>query len=625
VPSQPVDVTRNRLTWLESFGEVPHTRITNPSRTLALVAIVALATVTHAALALRSPSIWIVPDELNYAELAKSLGGGGLPRIRGDVSLTYGLGYPIILAPLWAIFDDVTNAYTAAKILNSLVLSLTAVPAFSLARRFVDDKQALLVAALTVAVPPMLYAGTLMTEVALYPAVTLALLAIVRALDDPRVGAQFGALGWIGLASTVKTLALILLPAYLAGIALFGWLETQKRAAFLMRLKAYWITGLVLAPLGLGLMILGLTRGSPHRLLGGYSLVVDHMEPRAIPRWAVLHLAELDLAVAVIPLIASLVVCGRGLTSTSCRTERLYVGLAVPVVTCWLVAVGTFGSVPFLDELMYPENVSRLQGRSTFAIAPLFFVGLALVLSRRGVTRRLAVPFVGLCVALPAAIPLHEMDGNVRFQALSLVPWVSVRDSVSWPFGVLLLSATLGACFLVGTRDKAPSAWLVGPVLMVFAMVTITAHVSMQRTSEWSRTVGTADVADWIDQSVPDGASVTVLWYEPPGRPFVDLAQRHFGLFVAEFFNRSVGRVYEIGSPLPYGLPATRARLQDGEVVLGSGHPVRLGDFVFAPCYVKVDGRRLAYDAQTGSAVWEVGFPVRAVVQATACAEGASE
>src|SRR6188508_1990279 len=51
-----------------------------PARTavpIALGAIVAIATVVHALLGLGLPSPWIVPDELIYSELAKSLGAGG--------------------------------------------------------------------------------------------------------------------------------------------------------------------------------------------------------------------------------------------------------------------------------------------------------------------------------------------------------------------------------------------------------------------------------------------------------------------------------------------------------------------------------------------------------------------
>ena len=132
---------------------------------------------------------------------------------------------------------------------------LTAVPVFFLARRFVDERSALVAAALSVTIPSLLYAGTLMTEVALYPTFALALLAIAVALERPPPSTQAAALGAIALASVVKVLALTLLVGYLAAIVMFHWLDTRQRAELRARARGYWPTGLVLA-LG-GLLVVG--------------------------------------------------------------------------------------------------------------------------------------------------------------------------------------------------------------------------------------------------------------------------------------------------------------------------------------------------------------------------------
>jgi hypothetical protein len=127
-----------------SFAATPTARARGASISVpvALGFTVLAATTVHLVLALRVPSLWIVPDELRYAELAKSLGDGRLPAIRDEVNFEFGLGYPLLLAPIWAIFEDVAVAYTAAKVLNSVVLGLTAVPAYFLARRFVSERSA---------------------------------------------------------------------------------------------------------------------------------------------------------------------------------------------------------------------------------------------------------------------------------------------------------------------------------------------------------------------------------------------------------------------------------------------------------------------------------------------------
>lgn len=105
----------------------------------------------------RGSTPWIFPDELIYSELAKSIAAGGLPTIRETTSLAYGLGYPLLLAPAWALTTDPVSAHSFAKVTNALLLESTALPAFLLARRFVAPRLALAVAVLSVLVPSMAY------------------------------------------------------------------------------------------------------------------------------------------------------------------------------------------------------------------------------------------------------------------------------------------------------------------------------------------------------------------------------------------------------------------------------------------------------------------------------------
>ena len=104
-----------------------------------LGAIVTVATALHAALALRSPSPWIVPDEMIYLrDCQEPRATAAFPSIRdAEVVRITASGSPLLLAPIWSAFDDVTKAYDVARIFNALILSLTALPAYLLARRFV--------------------------------------------------------------------------------------------------------------------------------------------------------------------------------------------------------------------------------------------------------------------------------------------------------------------------------------------------------------------------------------------------------------------------------------------------------------------------------------------------------
>ena len=83
---------------------------------------------------------FIMVDELIYSELAKSFAvGPPLLRPRHCRVRGYGAVYPILIAPAYAAFDRIPDAYAAVKTINSLVMSLAAIPAYLLARRVVGQ------------------------------------------------------------------------------------------------------------------------------------------------------------------------------------------------------------------------------------------------------------------------------------------------------------------------------------------------------------------------------------------------------------------------------------------------------------------------------------------------------
>lgn len=584
-----------------------------------LAATVLVTTALHAALALRISSPWIVPDELIYSELAKSLGDGGLPRIRGDVSFAYGLGYPALLAPVWAVFEDVTTAYAVAKIVNALILGLTAVPAYFLARRFVAEVPALLVAMLSVAVPSMLYAGTLMTEVALYPAFVLSLLAFTLALERPSPRNQLLALGAIAFAILVKPLALVLLPAYVASIVAHAWLDEGRVSR--EALQAFRTTWIALgAFLAVELVVVELALGVRFGVLGAYSGIADHVNLTAVPWWVLLHLAELDLYLAVIPFAAALVVIWRGVRRDADRRERLFAAVTVPVGLALVTLVAAFASTPSPGGVGYPENVARLHERGMFVLAPLFLIGLMLALTGPALPRRRLVVTGVVAASLPSLIPLERFLDNAAFQALALVPWIEERDLLMWPFGCLVMTGALAMLYVA----RARIGLIIASVAAVFLATTLTAYEKMDWSSNWTKDRAWGEAAGWIDRVAGD-ATVSVLWAESGDGRFVEQAPRHRVLWLGELFNRSVGPVYELGTPMPYGLPSTPVRLDDGgRVVLAGGRSAQLGDLVLAPCHVQVAGVPIARDPSTGAAVVRVRGPVRATIAEPGSCPGGS-
>src|SRR5439155_3849747 len=185
--------------------------------------LVVVSAAIRYALARRLPAPWIMVDELIYSELAKSFAAGGHFLLRGESTAAYGVVYPALISPAWALFSKVPEAYAAAKVINSVAISLAAVPAYLLARRALSRPYAVGAAVLTVAVPSMLYAGMLMTENAFYPAFLLAALASVAWLERPdplRTGLVLAAalFAYLTRAQAVAILpALVTAPFLVAG------------------------------------------------------------------------------------------------------------------------------------------------------------------------------------------------------------------------------------------------------------------------------------------------------------------------------------------------------------------------------------------------------------------------
>ena len=57
-------------------------------------------------IALGVPAPWILPDEIVYSDLSKSIADGGRPAVRGVPVFGWGELYPTLLAPAWVLVDD---------------------------------------------------------------------------------------------------------------------------------------------------------------------------------------------------------------------------------------------------------------------------------------------------------------------------------------------------------------------------------------------------------------------------------------------------------------------------------------------------------------------------------------
>jgi hypothetical protein len=86
---------------------------------------------------------------------------------------------------------------------------------------------------------------------------------------------------------------------------------------------------------------------------------------------------------------------------------------------------------------------------------------------------------------------------------------------------------------------------------------------------------------------------------------------------MSEFYNRSVGKVVEVGTPMPYDLPHERGTIADGILRDALGDPIS-ARYVLAPCEVVVEGRVVGQDPRVDALVYRVrGVRLRATAGGT--------
>ena len=118
-----------------------------------LAAIVVCSAVFRAVLGRGIVAPFIMVDEVIWSEVARGLADAGEPLLRDQPDPGYSIVYPLLISPVYVLFESLPDAYAGLKTLNAVVMSLAAVPAYFLARRVVQDGLALLAALLAVALP----------------------------------------------------------------------------------------------------------------------------------------------------------------------------------------------------------------------------------------------------------------------------------------------------------------------------------------------------------------------------------------------------------------------------------------------------------------------------------------
>jgi len=200
--------------------------------------IVVVSTLYYASYGGTVAAPFVFSDELIHARLAFRIASGHVPPLR-EALAGYGVIAPIVAALPLRLGGDMVRGYALLKTFNSFVMSCAAVPAYLVAQRMLRPRPAVVVAALTVAVPSMVFTALVMRESVFYPLFLCVVLLIVRSLERPTAPRQLAALSGVAAAYVTRPQAIVILPAYLAAILFNAWLGSRSVDADVSPLRRY--------------------------------------------------------------------------------------------------------------------------------------------------------------------------------------------------------------------------------------------------------------------------------------------------------------------------------------------------------------------------------------------------
>ena len=524
---------------------------------------------------------WIMPDEVIYAELGKSLYHSGHFEVLHEHIGFFGLVFPALVGGPLAV-SDLERGYYWLKLLQALVMSLTAVPVYLWTRSLARPAWALVAAALTVAVPGLAYSGLVMTEVAFYPALVLAAWALARALERPTLRRQSWLVAAAALAAMTRLQAFVLLPVFVTAVALKAALDRRPRealrlwpaAAGLVALAGAWAAWRLAAD------------GNLSSLFGAYSPAGETSYPASEAlRYALYHAGDLVLMTGVVPLCAVTLLVGL-------RRERggltAYVATTLALCAWFVVEVGVFAS----------RHVGLLAERNLLPLAPVAFIGLAVWLDRGAPRPRLATALAAVgAVALVAALPMARFAILAQFpDSFTLQPLIAY--ATGHPGAHLDLIATLVAAALAAAFVLVPRRFVATlPALLaaLFVWISIDASQEIVDRDRFVQAASTGPDRRWIDRGA-DGP-VSYLFIGDVNWPAV---------WQNVFWNRRIERIYDLGGvSVPGGLPQTRvAPTPDGRL---AGVTTRYIASLYPVAFV---GRPVK-SITPGIVLWRLDLPAR--------------
>jgi hypothetical protein len=489
------------------------------------------------------------PDEYLYAALGRSLAGLNAPTVRGQSAHFFALLEPILTAPAW-LAGDLDTGYRIVQAIGAAAMTLTAVPAYLLARRVGLSKRiAAALSILAIVVPDMVYAGFVTSEPFAYPLVIAASAAAVYAFAAPNRANQVTFLTLAGLAAFTRV-QLALLPLCFAGaVVVIGVSEGSfRRVVREQRLPLAAIAvGLCGAAAVVASQGLGLYGGAAHIQLA----------PTAVIHSSAANLTILSYASGWVLIPGAFLGVVLSVVRPRTRAERGLGAMTLTLGTGLLLQAAIWGDTTMVQE------------RYVFYVIPLVAICFGLYAARGFPHRRLhAVLALGLLL-LAVRVPLSEWAQPGLDDHSPLLLGVQTLGSALGNIGNGAIAVMIVATVFALLAAAAP--WLPRARVALLLGVAI-AGCTAEYAAVWH-----------LDRDASIAQARRSL---PPDRSWVDDA--HVGSTtlltgaggpadeMQLFWNRSIDRVALLpGGEAPDQLASERVSVAANGTLLASGNPIR--------------------------------------------------
>jgi hypothetical protein len=470
----------------------------------------------------------VMTDELLYSKLATAIAGTGspVPTIHGDYYGALAQVYPLVLAPLYAVFDAPT-AFRVAHGLNAALMASAAIPTYLLARTVVPPVASAAAALAAVVTPWTVLAGFVMTESVAYPAFAWAIVAMHAALVRPSrrrdalvlvalVVAFFARTQFVALA-VVLPAAVVAHEAGLAavtGAGLRGSLATSFRRA----VSRHGVLAGAYAVTALGVAVLAAARVIDS-LLGTYAVTATEgsLLPAGVWTSAVAHLVAVAVGLGVLPVLVAAAWAVTTVVRSANPAARSLAVLVLLVVPALSIQVASY-------DLRFGET-DLVRDRYLFYVVPLIVVAAAAALLERRPS------WVALAAAgglFAVAVWSYDFPVVEPFTVDSPVALINERIvDLAGDGSARLFTATTAVLLVVGLV-AARSFVRRGPlaVTVLAAVVVFGAAAGQDAFARVLDSVGPSGRvvsagagprADWIDDAVPAGAGVAMIPFPVAG------------------------------------------------------------------------------------------------------------